>query len=157
MVCLASCSNAMADNSSSNNEEENVKINEWYDVCFEADELKGEDACTMHCYRNDDGEFSMDDDYNHSFVLCTFDGIFDTNYCYGERIIKNAVVGLYDKNGKLLEKFSNFKMFVSDSGFAGTKNKKIKEFIKTKKGYVRFVISRYARSDFDMKIPCINN
>lgn len=157
MVCLSSCSNAIASNNSLSSEEEEVKINEWYDIDYEADELKREKAYTAHCYRNNDGEFFMDDDINSPVVIYTFDGIFDTKYICGQRMAENSIIGLYDKNGKLLEKFVNIQMVITNSGCAGVKNKKIKDFIRNKQGYVRFVISRYARSDFDMKIPCMNN
>ena len=34
---------------------------------------------------------------------------------------------------------------------------KIVSFLKNQKGFVRIIAERYSRSDFDIKIPCMNN
>jgi hypothetical protein len=34
---------------------------------------------------------------------------------------------------------------------------KIVSFLKNQKGFVRIIAERYSKSDFDIKIPCMNN
>ena len=79
-----------------------------------------------------------------------------------------VLVGIYDANGKMTEKFEIWLALVSDSGYkdlrtrnAGSMSnpvgqkkmvRKIFEALRSGVGYVRIVAPRYDNSDFDIKI-----
>lgn len=80
-----------------------------------------------------------------------------------------VLVGIYDADGKMTEKFKLWLDLVRDSGLkdlrtrnaggmsnpVGQKKKvrKIFEALRSGAGYVRIVAPRYDNSDFDIKIP----
>ena len=161
VISLSSCSSKTNIFPKTEEEKTDVICDSWYDLKFDADELTGSKERTIYCYRTKDGEVVVPNDNNEAFMFYTFDGIFDTNYEFGESIAEKVIIGLYDINGKLIEKIENGVFFVLDSGLCATGdnkiNNKINSFIKTKKGFVRVVANKFAEGNFDIKIPCIKN
>ena len=158
---LLSCNSKANVYTKTEEEKTDVICDSWYDLKIDADELTGTKEHTIYCYRTKDGEVVVPNDNNKSFIFITFDGIFDTKYEFGERVAEEVIIGLYDINDKLIEKIENDVFFVLDNGFCASVNdkinNKINSFIKAKKGFVRIVANKFAKGNFDIKIPCMNN
>lgn len=73
-----------------------------------------------------------------------------------------GVIGLYDTNGKLLEKYSTL-LTVSNGKYSKgslstTATFFAFEYIRDKKGFVRYVFETWGESQaFDLMVPCMNN
>jgi hypothetical protein len=160
VIGLTSCNSKANDYPKTEEEKTDVICDSWHDLKIDADELTGTKEHTVYYYSTKDGEVVVPSDNKEAFIFSTFDGIFDTNYERGEWVAE-VIIGLYDINDKLIEKIENGVFFVLDNGLCGTGddkiNNKINSFIKTKKGFVRVVASKYADENFDIKVPCMNN
>ena len=161
VIGLSSCNSKTNVYPKTEEEKTDVICDSWYDLKIDADELSGIEEHTIYCYQAKDGFISTPSNNNEPFIFITFDGIFDTKYKFGQRVAKKVIIGLYDINGKLIEKIENGIFVVFNNGSCATINNKINNkinsFIKTKKGFVRIVASKYADGDFDIKVPCMNN
>jgi hypothetical protein len=133
--------------------------NGWNNTVFDADELKGTESYTSYYYEDVNGMvvFFSNESY---YKLVTNSGIFD----YGKYDDVIVTVGFYDINNKLIKKEqSAFYVSSKNSGscFLSPSLKErgvfFKKYIEEEKGYVRIIAPRYGRSDFDIKIPCMNN
>jgi len=135
--------------------------NGWNKTVFNADELKGTESYTSYYYEDVNGMvvfFSNEPCYK----LVTQSGIFDYGVLGDDDVI--VTIGFYDINNKLIKKEqSAFYVSSKDKGscFLSAALKErgafFKKYIEEEKGYVRIIAPRYGRSDFDIKIPCMNN
>ena len=154
----------------------NAATGEWKKTVLEADELKGESGGTAYTY---------DVPGMGSFVFWGFDEfqyrlvsekMFNTEITSGKYTSSYngiiVLVGLYDDNGKLCDKFNMWLDKEENKGFrfvrtrdqggmfnpVGQKSKvkKIFKHLKSGKGYVRIVCERYETTDFDLKITPFN-
>ena len=140
---------------------------QWEVIESEPDELKGIQGGISYTFTdNEIGGFIYFGDYQ----FCIFTD--DLNFFNIERVGADRgaqiLVGLYDGNDKLIEKF---KMWLDEMDntamkFLRTRNmgtmfnpagqkgkvKKIIKHLNGKSGYVRIVTSRYDSSDFDLRI-----
>jgi len=131
--------------------------NGWDSKVYPKDELKGEEGYVSTFWSNASGMVVTFSD--NGMKLCTNSGIFDY---YDDRV--NVTIGYYDLEGNLKEKASvtfyisqnSSQCFIANAS-KKKKGKKFRDFIHNEKGYVRIVAPRYARSDFDIKVPCMNN
>jgi hypothetical protein len=138
--------------------------NGWEKTKFPGDELKGEKETCLNIYTNDEGSFVFSDEKDDGFMVTTQRGFFDYDI---DNYAKGTIIGLYDQNGVLLEKMdlpTQRTFFTTSSSNHKTMGcikkaaaKKIISFIKEQKGYVRIIAERYSRTDFDIKVPCMNN
>lgn len=142
---------------------------EWKVVTTEADDLKGTTGGEVYIYsENDVGDFVVWDWKEPQFRLICSQGQFNINSGYssytGAYAFVTVLIGLYDDDGKLIEKFdmnldresnkANQFIYANTSRIGHKKKiKKIFESLQSGKGYVRIVAPRYNRTDFDMKIP----
>ena len=135
-----------------------VNAQEWDSTDYEADELKGQESYTAYNFTNETGMFVYFSNYDDYFKICTLDGIFDYKGRYHEL---KVIIGFYDENDKLVEKFNDWIYVQEDNskiaGAKGKKSKKVITYIKQNNGYVRIIAERYGRTNFDLKVPCLNN
>ena len=164
MVVVGIMTMAMFSNCSSNaNEQKNEEIfNSWQTTKMEADELTGAKEETMFYYMTKEGIVVVSSNDNEPLMFQTFDGIFGYDLRRFGKLAKKVTIGLYDIDGNLIKKLEGIHCLVADDSsictiFSILLNNKINSFIKTKKGFVRIVADRFAKADFDIKVPCINN
>ena len=140
--------------------------NGWETLKSGGDELKGSSPSVEHLYKCDEGEICFFDGSESIFMVVTYNGFFDYDV---DNYVKGAIIGLYDINDNLIEKIKTPTQRTFWVGWVGEENKdmmgcikkdvgeKIVSFLKNQKGFVRIIAERYSRSDFDIKIPCMNN
>lgn len=104
-----------------------------------------------------DGQFTVDLIPDQQLVGCGIrNGIFDLS---GNKII--GIIGLYDRDRNLVEKYTD-NFYGNDSydyvHLLNVPSNKIIEYIKTKSGFVRFVIGTYGSDEtYDITVRCLNN
>ena len=146
----------------------------WQITRKDADELKGNAAYSSYIYSQPGmGYFAFWGFEEYQFCIISDNGIFNYESGYnqytGSFSGESIIVGLYDGNDKLIEKFNMW--LDRDESKGGTylrtrnagsmsnpvgqkgKVKKIFKHLQGKNGYVRIVATRYDRADFDIKIP----
>jgi len=145
-----------------NAQSEGFKLDEWFIEHSEVDELKGIGGNEYFTYVVRGEGFITYCTNRDQFSVSAYKGMFDYDmYDYPKFII----IGIYDKDNKLVEKVSSkvkdFEVFgkYKDLLSINSKeiNKKIWLHIKNNKGFVRFVIGRFNGNDFDIKVPCMKN
>lgn len=138
----------------------------WSTGELEADELKGQAAEAYYSYEvAGEGSFVFWDWDDFLFKINTDKGVFDVWYYEqtGDRYIR-ILLGLYDLNGKLVEKL-NTELRADVSGrsawilkqgmYSPTTRKKIKKMkhaLKSGEGYVRVLCDRKSAPEFDLKV-----
>lgn len=135
----------------------------WEVVHNEADPMKGEVERDVYIYRVDNvGSVVVWDWSKADFRLITNNGLFNT-WATSSSVFAPVKVGFYDDNGEL-EKMLTInlvpeansmkkRLVTSDFYFGGRSDiKKIITRMKSGKGYVRIIASRYNESDYDIKI-----
>ena len=146
----------------------------WEKSVIEADELKGQEASVAYVYTQPGtGSFIMWGFDIFQYRLTSDEHQFDIESGYnqfaGSYSGIKVLVGLYDDNDKLLEKFTMWldkednraNHFVKTRNAGGMSNpvgqkgkvKKIFKHLQSGKGYVRMVCPRFNTTDFDLKIP----
>ena len=146
----------------------------WEKSVIEADELKGQEESVAYSYNQPGtGMFVVWGFDTYQFRLVSEERQFDIESGYnqfaGSYSGIKVLVGLYDDNDKLIEKFtmwldkedSRANRFVKTRNAGGMSNpvgqkgkvKKIFKQLQSGKGYVRMVCARYNATDFDLKIP----
>lgn len=130
----------------------------------EADELKGTKGGKLCVYSYEGvGSFVVWDWYDPQIRIVSESGIFNINS--GGWL--ETLVGFYDNNGKMIDKFNLWLSREDGSGYSyartvnkglippGQKKKvnKIFKALHSGSGYVRIVAPRYDAIDFDLKIP----
>lgn len=144
----------------------------WTSTNYEADELTNTEAYTAYTYSSEVGHFIYWSNKPDQFRIISNSAIFNYNSGYskyaGHYCGFNIMVGLYDKNDNLIDKFTMWLDCPSSDGkptFGETRNmgkmfnpvgqakkcKKIFSHLKTT-GYVRIVADLYGTGKFDMKI-----
>jgi len=139
----------------------------WTYSNFQADELKGQQAYTAYEYEVPGvGSYVSWGWKNPDFRLITAKGIFEETVCYewyGSFRAARVLVGIYDAQGTLQEKFY-VQMYKESSG-PGDKihlsamkkqqklGKKISKALSEGDGFVRFICARFSQSDFDLTVP----
>lgn len=140
----------------------------WQKVINEADELRGQEAGEAIIYSIPQmGSFVVFGWDSCQFRLVSDETIFNTVVSSGYTGQK-ILVGIYDDNNKLIEKFEMWLDLESNTGhrFIKTRNagymsnpvgqkKKVKKIFKalqSDSGYVRIIAERYNSTDFDIKI-----
>ena len=144
----------------------------WHVSQVEPDELKGDPGGSRYVYEMENmGRFVVWDWNEYQFMISSLHP-FATERVSGMVSVSNGelvLVGIYDADGKMTEKFKLWLDLVRDSGLkdlrtrnagsmsnpVGQKKKvrKIFEALRSGVGYVRIVAPRYDNSDFDIKIP----
>lgn len=147
---------------------------EWHKQISEGDELKGTSTSDIYSFVNPEmGAFSFSGFDTYTIFLISENAQFNVETIYtsvkGYYSIINVLVGFYDGNGKMREKFEMTFDLVENTGnkmiYASSKNrvgykskiKKIYKALQEQEGYVRMVTSRFQKSDFDLKILPIKN
>lgn len=143
----------------------------WHVLQVEPDELKGDSGGSRYVYEVEDmGWFTVWDWNKYQFMISSIHP-FATEHVRGMVSSSNGelvLVGIYDADGKMTEKFKLWLDLVRDSGYkdlrtrnagsmsnpVGQKKKvrKIFEALRSGVGYVRIVAPRYDNSDFDIKV-----
>ena len=143
----------------------------WHVLQVEPDELKDEPGGISYVYEVENvGWFIVREWDKYQFLISSrhpfaAEHVSDMVSSYDGELV---LVGIYDANGKLTEKFEMWLDLVRDSGYkdlrtraagfmnnpVGQKKKvrKIFEALRSGVGYVRIVAPRYDKSDFDIKI-----
>jgi len=128
----------------------------WTSDFHEADELKGQKAYTCYSFTNETGMFVFFSDPDDLFKIATFDGFFD----YGRYHTTHVIIGLYDEDDKLIDKIDYWIYVQKDNSSIafdnGKKPKKVINYLKQNKGYIRIIADRYGKSSFDFKVPCLD-
>lgn len=146
----------------------------WLKQESEADELKGLTGNTYYTYTVPGvGGFMFYGFDTYQFYLLS-DGVqfnIETGYNQfsGSYAGVSVLVGIYDGDGHLTEKFSMWLDRVDNMGNYAVKTrnaggmsnpvgqkgkvKKILKALRSDSGYVRIVAERFQRTDFDIKIP----
>ena len=146
----------------------------WEITKIAADELKGNEAYTAYkYYQPGEGSFIFWGFNEFQYRIFSDNGIFNYQTGYnrysGSYSGESVTVGLYDRDGYLIEKFDMWLDRESDKGgtYLRTRNaggmnnpigqkgkvKKIFKHLQSESGYVRIVAKRYNRADYDIKIP----
>lgn len=142
----------------------------WSTGKIEADELMGQKAGEYYCFANDSiGSVTISDWNGWSFRLHSADGMFDSWIIHGSArtiICAKFVIGRYDANGNLVEKYQDDMAADHNDGsrtmwidtswpYTPGKRKKLKRMIAAMRdgeGYVRIVVKRRNKPDFDLKV-----
>ena len=144
-----------------------VAQGKWTATKYAADELTGQGAYTAYNY-SEPGKGSYvswgwDDP---DFRLITEKGIFEESVCYawyGQYRAVRVLVGIYNTQGELQEKFYvemykeksslGDKIHLSSMKKQRKMAKKIAKALSESKGLVRFICARYGQSDFEIVVP----
>ena len=147
---------------------------EWQKHESKADELKGSTGGTYYTYVVPGlGGFMIYGFDTYQFFLISDSGQFNIDAGYSQFAGSYAgvivLVGIYDEEGQLKEKFKMWLDRVDNKGncivrtrdAGGMSNpvgqkgkvKKIFKALQSGGGYVRIIAERFQRTDFDMKIP----
>ena len=147
---------------------------EWQKHESKADELKGSTGGTYYTYVVPGlGGFMIYGFDTYQFFLISDSGQFNIDAGYSQFAGSYAgvivLVGIYDEEGQLKEKFKMWLDRVDNKGncivrtrdAGGMMNpvgqkgkvKKIFKALQSGGGYVRIIAERFQRTDFDMKIP----
>lgn len=145
----------------------------WETTVTEGDDLKGTTAGKTYVYNVEGmGRFGLWDWKTYQFCLVSDEAQFNIDAGYsrytGSYAGVDIVVGIYDDNDKLVEKFKMWLDRVDNKGnqMVKTRNqgamsnpvgqkgkvKKIFNVLNGGKGYVRIVTERFQTTDFDIKI-----
>lgn len=140
----------------------------WEKRTVEGDELKGTKSHDVYIFTDENvGSFVFFGPDTYMFRLTSDKEQFDINSGYssytGPYAFVTTLVGIYDDNGSLLEKFemnldrednkANHFLVATTSRIGHKKKmKKMFEAILSSKGYIRIVAPRYNSTDFDLKI-----
>lgn len=145
----------------------------WEKTTIEADELKGQVGGEVMIYTvSQMGSFVCWGWDNYQFRLTSDEAQFNINAGYnqysGSYAGVSILVGIYDNNDKLIEKFNMWLDREDNVGnrFVRTRNagtmsnpvgqkgkvKKIFKALQSNSGYVRIVTERFNTTDFDIKI-----
>lgn len=147
---------------------------EWTRTHVDADELKGTEEKIVLMYENNGNIFQVDYKEEKMFFLKTSKSFFNFTTSKGasHRFTVDGIVGLYDKDGKLIEKIEMcFEVYdpaticypnkyTKMGGNNYKRSKKIIDYLKQSKGegYVRFVLPLHGiTTDFDFKVPTIKS
>jgi hypothetical protein len=146
----------------------------WLKKQSEADELKGSSGGTYYSYVVPGlGAFVIFDFNTYQYFLLSEKEQFNIETGYNQFAGSYAgitvLVGIYDENNKLTEKFKMWldrsenkaNRVVKTRNAGGMSNpvgqkgkvKKIFKALQSDKGYVRIVAERFHSTDFDIKIP----
>lgn len=139
----------------------------WTTSQYAADELTGQAAYTAYNYTEPGkGSYISWGWDDPDFRLITERGIFEESVCYawyGQYRAVRVLVGIYNTQGVLLEKFyiemyrerssPGDKIHLSSMKKERKKAKKIAKALSKDKGIVRFVCARYSQSDFEIMVP----
>ena len=146
---------------------------EWQKHESKADELKGSTGGTYYSYIVPGlGGFMIYGFDTYQFFLISDSGQFNIDAGYsqfaGSYAGVTVLVGIYDDDGQLKEKFKMWLDRVDNKGncivrtrdAGGMSNpvgqkgkvKKILEALQSDSGYVRIIAERFQRTDFDLKI-----
>lgn len=150
-----------------------AKAQQWEVTKHEADDLKGTTAYTSYMFSEPGvGSFVFWSNLDGQFRIVSDNGIFNykvTSTKYATYRGESIIVGLYDKDDKLIERIEMWLDCESDKPtFLETRNagkmfnpigqakkvKKIMAHLNSGTGYLRFVAARYGKTDFDLKVPC---
>ena len=147
---------------------------EWHKHESKADELRGSSGGTYYSYIVPGlGGFMIYGFDTYQFFLISDSGQFNIETGYsqfaGSYAGVTVLVGIYDDDGQLKEKFKMWLDRVDNKGncivrtrdAGGMSNpvgqkgkvKKILKALQSDSGYVRIIAERFQRTDFDMKIP----
>ena len=144
-----------------------ILAQKWSIDEHEADELRGSESYTSYCYDDEnENSFVFWSNSDKNFRIITNSGVFDYKSSFAGKIhtrLMNVVVGIYDTQDKLIEKYET-KIEVADDikmaskPWATKKAKKILEYIKEQQGYIRILASIYGSNlPFEIKVPCLKN
>lgn len=140
---------------------------QWYKMHNDADELKGIKESESYMFLNKEiGSFIIRGLNTYWYGLQLYDGIFNVMYEDGKRGCI-ALVGLYDDDNNLVNKFNMWLDANDDYTFLYTRNmgtmlnpvgqkgkvKQILNKIKNGEGYIRIVVPKYPNGEFDLVIP----
>lgn len=139
----------------------------WEKRHQDADELKGTSAVNLHFADIPNKGVIIVLDNKDVLTIGLKKEIFDYKR-FKEYFVVEGIVGLYGKNGDLVEK-TNIRINVSedspdfaqayinsDFGYEGSGAiKKVLSWIRNNKGSIRFIIPQYGGTDFDVKLPTI--
>ena len=132
-------------------------VNGWFIREFKADALLGTKAGTQYFYSDNDLTVGIYPDNN----LTTLGGDYVVFNADRKGYVE-GVIGLYDTKGKLLEKYSTL-LSVSNGKYSKgslstTATVFAFEYLRDKKGFVRYVFETWGESQaFDLMVPCLNN
>lgn len=139
----------------------------WSSTVHHADELKGTEEYTSYVYTDSKGDYIVIwSNTDEDFRIASNGHIF--NYNSGGTKWFSSTVGLYDENGKLIEKVGiDFDAHddnprIADNSTAFRRQKKaankIITFIRNEKGYIRIIASLYGTTnDYDIEVPCFKS
>lgn len=151
-----------------------VNAQSWHAKTIKGDELLGIEQSSAFVFEVEEKNWSFviynnkPDDFHIYAANSVFD--FMNQGANGGKLVKGTV-GFYDENATLIDKIKEY-CFESIGSYYGKlhsnkysrmggnnkKNaKKIIEYLKNGKGFVRFVIPIYNSAPLDMTVPCINN
>ena len=146
----------------------------WQKHESKADELKGSTGGTYYSYIVPGlGGFMIFGFDNYQYFLISDSGQFNFDAGYrqfaGSYAGVTVLVGIYDEEGQMKEKFKMWLDRVDNKGncivrtrdAGGMSNpvgqkgkvKKIFKALQSGRGYVRIIAERFQRTDFDLKIP----
>ena len=94
---------------------------------------------------------------NNVLVIVSMYSIFDYDILHK---LSNVVIGLYDKENKLIRSFrTDFRVWTKTGNYANCikekVNKAICDHFNSDKGYIRIVAKRFEEPYFDVKVPCL--
>ena len=145
----------------------------WTKFEVKGDELKGTKDHITYLYNEDTMYFQFDEENDKQFIVKTEKSFF--NYApdwfgYHHRNLVMGKVGLYDTDDKLIEGIDLLfeitdhtnilipNKYTKMGGNNSKRCKKVLDFIKNQKGFVRIVLPLYDdTTDFDLKIPTLQN
>ena len=140
----------------------------WEKYHGEADELKGTSSEDLHYANIPNVGIVIIHDELDLITFGTRKGIFDYKRYKTYYTVVDGIVGMYDENGKLIEKV-NIRASVSEDSPGLAKAyfntdfdyegagvvKKVVSWIRNNKGSVRFIFPKYGDVDFDVKLPTL--
>ena len=144
----------------------------WGKKIIEGDNLKGTIDQVVSVYNEGTKTFFFSTVKDNYFLVRTSESFFNFSSKTGERgnYLVNGIIGQYDSEDKLLERIDI--LFEVDDNHGQTLHpnkytqmggnnlkrcKKVLDFIKNEKGYIRIILPLYNDSEFDLKIPTLHS
>lgn len=144
---------------------QSISAQKWEKKIVEADEMKAQTETTMYVCNSSKYSFVLYES-NNAWVVSGVPFKPDpTHINYRNNFETYAKIGFYDMNDKLIEKWDNCRLELTNfyrTATSDTSKKKkgqyaVSNYLKTANGYIRIIIPTIQGDEFDVTVPCLKN
>ena len=143
---------------------------DWIRTSVKGDELLGTSDRVVLMFEDNGNLFQFNENDDKTYILKTSESFFDFTSIKGAkgRFTTNGIVGIYDNSDNLIEKLEIVyevlepatscypNKYTLMGGNNLKRSKKVIDYIKNGKGYIRFILPLHLTTNFDFKVPTLN-